>query len=98
MIPWVERIFRKFRKPVQARQTPTIGPEHSTAILRWLEMTQEEELSCGEVLERMGQFAELDLAGEDTAALLPLVKEHLKLCRDCRDEYEALVRVLQEKA
>jgi len=33
--------------------------------------------------------------GENAVALMPLVKRHLDLCGDCKDEYEALLRVLK---
>jgi len=35
------------------------------------------------------------LAGKDAAKALPLVQEHLLHCRDCREEFEALLDALQ---
>ena len=54
-----------------------------------------DELDCDEFFARMDRFVELDLAGEDVAALMPLVQEHAERCRDCREEYEALRRALE---
>jgi predicted anti-sigma-YlaC factor YlaD len=34
--------------------------------------------------------------GEDTASLMPLVEHHLKMCPDCREEVEALLRILDQ--
>ena len=59
-----------------------------------LEKTREVELPCDQVHDLVAQFAEMDLRGEDTAHLLPLVHQHLELCTDCRDEFEALIRIL----
>jgi len=43
----------------------------------------------------LDQYAEMALRGEDPAELLPLVHYHLDMCPDCKEEYEALVRILQ---
>lgn len=57
--------------------------------------TQEIEFSCDEVLRLLDQFAEAFLRGEDVQQLLPLVAQHLGMCPDCREEYEALLKVLR---
>jgi hypothetical protein len=67
--------------------------------LRNIHETREEEISCTECFELVSPFVELEIAGQDAAAKLPLVKQHLDQCRACRDEYEALrdLRRLEEK-
>ncbi len=60
-----------------------------------VEDTDEVELSCDEILEMLDQYVELEARGEDAASLLPLVKKHLDKCKDCHEEYEALVRVIE---
>ena len=35
------------------------------------------------------------IRGEDAGHLMPLVQQHLDLCAECREEYEALLRVLE---
>ncbi len=65
---------------------------------RWLENirnTQEQEISCSECFEGVSHFVELELAGEDAAARMPQLKQHLDQCAACRAEYETL-RDLQE--
>jgi hypothetical protein len=57
--------------------------------------TREEEYSCDEVLALMDQFAEMVMRGEDADQLMPLVQHHLEMCGDCREEFEALLRVLR---
>jgi hypothetical protein len=57
--------------------------------------TQEVELACDEVLALMDQFAEMVMRGEDVAYLMPLVQHHLDMCADCREEFEALLRILR---
>ena len=41
------------------------------------------------------EFAEAVVQGKDVARLMPLVQQHLDLCPDCREEFEALLRVLR---
>lgn len=54
-----------------------------------------DEMSCGDCAARLDRFAELRLAGRDTAEALPLVEAHLRDCPGCRDEFEALMDVLR---
>jgi hypothetical protein len=65
------------------------------AMLQKVSRTQEIELTCGEVFDLLGQYAERSANGEDVAEIMPLVKQHLEMCADCREEFEALLRVLQ---
>lgn len=96
---WISRIFRKNRN----RPTPTpagmgmpeISPTQAKAMLRMVGKTEELEISCDEVQRLLSEYAEMALRGEDTASLLPLVHHHLEMCPDCREEYEALMQILQ---
>jgi hypothetical protein len=60
-----------------------------------IEMTQEVEYSCDDVHRLLDQFAEAVLRGVDAAQLMPLVQSHLDMCPDCREEFEALMRILR---
>ena len=57
--------------------------------------TDAEEMLCDACTARVDRFAELRLAGRDTAEVLPLVEEHLGACGECREEFEALMDVLR---
>ena len=61
--------------------------------------TQEDEISCTECFDLISRFVELEIAGQDAAAKMPKVKQHLKQCLACRAEYESLrdLRQLEEK-
>ncbi len=56
--------------------------------------TREEELSCDDVHARIAQYADMALAGENVDEFLPLVSHHLDMCPDCREEYEALLKII----
>ena len=57
--------------------------------------TRPDEIGCAACLEQLDRFVETTLAGKDAAAAMPLVQDHLARCRDCREEFEALLRVLR---
>lgn len=62
---------------------------------RMLAGTAETEIGCAEVYELLDQYAEMVASGKDTASLLPLVHHHLSMCRDCREELEALLKAIR---
>lgn len=98
---WIHRVFKRDR-PRKIQNTapmsmgmPEIPPSRAEAMIKMIEKTQEVELSCDEVHRLLGEFAEMALRGEDAASLLPLVHHHLDTCPDCREEYDALMQILQ---
>ena len=65
---------------------------------RWLvniQNTLEDEISCSDCFDSVSHFVEVELSGEDAAARLPQLKQHLDQCPACRVEYETL-RDLQD--
>ncbi len=57
--------------------------------------THNEEIGCDECWDHLDQFAELMLNGKTAAEFLPLVEEHLIVCGECRDEFEAFLSALR---
>ncbi len=57
--------------------------------------TRPDEIGCAECLERMDRFVEMELAGKRPAEAMPLVEDHLNRCRDCREEFVALLEALR---
>ena len=64
-------------------------------LIEKLSHTQEEELDCEEVFQLLDQYAEAVVRGEKPSEQLLLVAQHLEICKDCREEYEALLRVIE---
>lgn len=60
-----------------------------------IEQTQDVEYSCDEVYQLLDQYTEAVERGEDAAQVMPLVKHHLDMCPDCREEFEALLSILE---
>ena len=57
--------------------------------------TDQHELSCDECAAVLDRFVELAIRGEDVERLFPLVQHHLKMCGECREEYETLLRIVR---
>ncbi len=77
------------------RDTPELKDEVVLKFLRVLENAREEELSCSEMYARLDEFVETEVQGEDADKITPLVHEHLDMCPECCEEYEALLTVLE---
>jgi hypothetical protein len=72
---------------------------HFESWLRNIYKTQENEISCTECFDLVSRLVDLEISGQDAAASMPLLKQHLDQCRACREEYEALrdLRRLEEQ-
>lgn len=58
--------------------------------LRNIFETQDEEISCTECFDLVSRFVELEVSGQDAAAKMPQLKQHLDQCPACHSEYETL--------
>jgi hypothetical protein len=65
-------------------------------MVRAILTTRPDEIGCDECLAQMDRFVEMKLAGKDPAEAMPLVRDHLDRCRDCREEFEALLAALRQ--
>jgi len=73
-----------------------LSNEAVKGFLRVLEQVRAEELSCDEIDAKLDEYVELEVKKEDAAHIMPLIREHLDLCQDCCDEYEALLDVVEK--
>jgi len=48
------------------------------------------EVTCEECFERLDQYVDLELAGEDADARLPGLRAHLQGCPACHEDHESL--------
>ena len=97
---FLRRLFgRAAAKPVRPPAENHVAPaEMMEKLVTMLDRTTPVEMSCDEVFSLLDQFAELAARGEDVAKLMPLVKQHLEMCADCREEYQVLARILDNSA
>lgn len=85
-------IFDWIRKRFKNRYQPDAG---MVKMLQALAMTEDHEISCDDVFAVLDEFTEAVKRGENVLLLMPLVRQHLDMCPDCREEYETLLRMLQ---
>jgi predicted anti-sigma-YlaC factor YlaD len=82
---WLRKHFTKWYQP----------DAEMVKMLQALAKTEEQEISCDDVFAVLDEFAEAVRRGENVLLFMPLVRQHLDMCPDCREEYEALLRMLQ---
>ena len=85
-----------FKKTIRRLRGEDEFPEEAVKdLMRRLQKTHDDELSCDEVFALVDEYAEANQRGEDVASLKPLIRHHLDMCRECDEEYQALLQVLE---
>lgn len=72
----------------------SLSKEEINRLLQLVGQTNDRELNCEECLGLVAEFAERQLAGQSVSAGLSAVEQHLDICGECREEYEALQKTL----
>lgn len=63
-------------------------------ILRQVNHTREHEFNCSECLQHVSELVERQMAGQALDDVLSRAEHHLAICPECREEYEALMKIL----
>ena len=74
----------------------TVDEENVKSFMLLLQETKPGEFTCEETLELLDEYVELVVDEAEAAQVMPLVKEHLEHCPDCRERYETLLVILQD--
>ena len=64
-------------------------------LVKLIGQTRDVEFDCGECIAHVGEFAETQLAGRPLDEALAKVEHHLALCPECREEWLALMKILE---
>lgn len=64
-------------------------------IMKMLALTTDREINCSECLQHVSEFAESQLANRPVGEVIASVEQHLAMCPECREEYEALMKILK---
>jgi hypothetical protein len=67
--------------------------EHNEELKRLLGPTGP-DIGCDECFERLDEYVELELRGENAGARIPGMREHLAGCGACREEHDSLRALL----
>ncbi|HUI90072.1 MAG TPA: hypothetical protein VLX61_15240 [Anaerolineales bacterium] len=87
---FIQNIRDKFKRKEM------LSDEVVERFLRVLEKIRREDVTCDEVFTQLDEFVENEVDGKDAARLMPLLREHLDICSDCCDEYEALLDIIEK--
>lgn len=87
----IRRIKNSFNHKEELPNEAVLG------FLRVLEEVRAEELTCDEIYIKLDEYVELEVDKKDAAHLMPLIREHLDVCPECCEEYEALLEVIEHK-
>ena len=91
----LRRIINWFSKK---QQTASFQEMKLADLLDKLVKTEAHEISCNDVGAALAEFTELHQRGEDVKHLMPLVHQHLEMCRACQEEFEALMAALEAES
>jgi len=69
--------------------------EQVGGIVKMLGLTTDREFNCSECLQQVSEFAERQLANQPVGEVMAKVEQHLALCPECREEFEALMKILK---
>ncbi len=75
----------------------TISNEQIDMMLEMLSLTNDQEEDCRGCLVKLAEFAENSLAGKSVPEGLSKIDEHLKICGECREEFETLKLALSSE-
>jgi hypothetical protein len=53
------------------------------------------ELLCDECFEKLDEYVELELRGDDADGRIPGMRAHLEGCPACREDYDSLRELVQ---
>jgi hypothetical protein len=86
------------RGVISPRSADSLNPETVKRMARGIASARPDEIGCAECFEQMDRFVDITLAGRNAAEAMPLVQDHLNRCRDCGEEFEALLAALRAVA
>jgi uncharacterized protein with PIN domain len=73
-----------------------LSKKNLEVLMRLVGLTRDSEINCEQCLAQVAEFAERQLQGKTISESLKTVEHHLSICAECREEYEALERALQD--
>jgi hypothetical protein len=74
-------------------------PEETVlGIMRVLDTVPEDGITCEELYVRLDEYVDREVDQKDAAQIMPIIREHLDVCPECCEEYEALLDVLNKSS
>jgi len=85
----IKSIRNKVSRPEEVSNEMVLG------FLRMLERVEREDITCDELYMKLDEYVERQVDKRDAAYIMPLMREHLEVCPECCEEYEALLHVVE---
>ena len=73
----------------------SLTPDEIQKMLEVVGATQAVEIDCDGCLGQVAEFAETHLIGKPVPEGLKAVEQHLLICHECREEFEALCQAIK---
>ena len=86
-------LIKKVRNSISPQEQ--LSNEAVLGFLRVLEKVDKEEISCGELYTKLDEYVDRQIDKKDADRIMPLMREHLNICPECCEEYEALLHVIE---
>lgn len=91
----IQDIIKRIRISLGLQQE--LSNEAVLGMLRILDQVPDgEDISCSDLYTKLDQYVEREVDKKDAAYLMPVIREHLNMCPECCEEYEALLDVLSK--
>jgi hypothetical protein len=91
----IRNFFKHIQDILNVKPQEELQDEVVLKFLRVLEKARAEDLSCDDLYARLDEFVETQIKSKDADKIMPLIREHLDICADCCEQYEALLTVLE---
>jgi hypothetical protein len=85
----IKTIKNKVSRPEDLSNDMVIG------FVRMLERVEKEDITCDELYKKLDEYVEREIDKRDAAYIMPLMREHLEVCPECCEEYEALLHIVK---
>ena len=72
-----------------------IQHEKLKMIINSLAVTREDEADCEDCFDELDVYAEMLRNGKDPEVVMPMIKQHLTVCKCCKEELEGLLIALE---
>jgi hypothetical protein len=90
----IRAIIKKIKSSFNHQEE--LSDEAVLSFLHVLESVREEDAPCEVIYAKIDEYVEKEVDKEDAAKLMPLIREHLDICSECCEEYEALLEILEK--
>jgi hypothetical protein len=90
----IRQLLNRIRNRTSSQ--PELSDEVVLKFINVLENIEHDVITCGEMYDVLDQFVENEVKGGSAHALTPLIRDHLDMCSECCDEYEALLAIVEQ--